>query len=294
MNTISTTPTILLTGATGKVGTYLTRQLAQQGIPFRAMVRNREDVPKLSSLPGAEVVLGDFDHPDSLRQAVAGIESAFLLTNSTAKAAQQQITFTDIAAGAGVKQLVKLSQYKADAASPVRFLRYHAAVEAHIKASGMAYTFLRPNLFMQGFLLFKDNIIHQGKFFAPAGSAKVSVVDARDIAAVAAQVLVTQHWNNRVLDITGPEALSHEEIAAILSAITGRHIRYIDVTPEDMLQAVLSLGFPVWQAEGLIEDYAHYARGEAAAVSSTVQLVTGKPARSFAAFIADHAAYFKS
>ncbi|SHK94495.1 Uncharacterized conserved protein YbjT, contains NAD(P)-binding and DUF2867 domains [Chitinophaga jiangningensis] len=292
MNTVKTQATILLTGATGKIGTQLAKLLSEQGIPFRAMVRNAQDTAKFSSLNGVEVVVGDFDNPDSLRQAVAGMHSAFLLTNSTASAEQQQITFANIAAEAGVKHLVKLSQYKADAASPVRFLRYHAAVEAHIAASGMTYTFLRPNLFMQGFLLFRDSIIHKGQFFAPAGNAKVSLVDVQDIAAVAAWVLTTTHWHNQVLDITGPESLSHYELAEMLSVVTGKSIRYIDVPPADMLQAVLSLGFPQWQAEGLIEDYAHYARGEAAAVSNAVQQVTGRPARSFAEFISDNAGYF--
>ena len=293
MNTEKTHATILLTGATGKIGTVLANMLAEKGIPFRAMVRNAADAARFSHMKGAEVIVGDFDNPDSLRHAVAGIQSAFLLTNSTASAERQQITFTDIAAAAGVKHLVKLSQYKADAASPVRFLRYHAAVEAYIAASGMAYTFLRPNLFMQGFLLFRDSIIHKGQFYAPAGNAKVSVVDVRDIAAVAATALTSNRWYNKVLDITGPESLTHYELAGILSEVTGKAVRYIDVAPEDMLQAVLSLGFPEWQAEGLMEDYAHYARGEAAGISNAVQEVTGKAARSFVEFVKDHAGYFK-
>ena len=139
-------PTILVTGATGNIGTELTKLLAAQGVPFRAMVRNPHDQPAqaLRALPGAEVVAGDFNDAASLDRALAGIERAFLLTNSTAQAEAQQLSFVAAARQAGVHHLVKQSQWAAAAGSPVRFLRYHAAVEQAIRASGLAYTFLRP------------------------------------------------------------------------------------------------------------------------------------------------------
>jgi uncharacterized protein YbjT (DUF2867 family) len=284
---------ILLTGATGNIGTTLAKQLSAQGIPFRAMVRTTDDAARaLHALPGADVVTGDFNNPDSVAKALQGIDKTFLLTNSSEQAEKLQSDFVEVARQSGVQHIVKLSQLHADAQSPVRFLRYHAAVEEKIRNAGIDFTFLRPNLFMQGLLGFRDPIIHQGKFFATAGDAPISLVDIRDIAAVAALALTTPGHNGKIYDITGPESLTHPELAAQLSTALGRTISYVNVTPDQLLQALLQVGFPLWQAEGLIEDYAHYARGEAASVSPVVQQLTGQAPRSFGHFLQDYAAMF--
>ena len=151
---------ILITGATGNIGTALTKQLAAQGIAFRALVRS----PK--HIAGADTVIGDMSDKDSLIKALQGVEKAFLLTNSSEEAEQLQSNFVAAAAIAGVKHIVKLSQFAASKHSPVRFMRYHAAIEEKIMQSGMAYTFLRPNLFMQGLLGFADLIKHTHQFYA--------------------------------------------------------------------------------------------------------------------------------
>lgn len=188
--------------------------------------------------------------------------------------------------------LVKLSQFAANADSPVRFLRYHAAVEAAIKASGIAYTFLRPNLFMQGLLNFKSTIAKQNAFCVAAGDAKVSVVDVRDIAAVAVAALTGAGHDGQIYTLTGPQALTHTEMAASLSTATGRQITFVDVPPDAMRDALLKAGFPAWQAEGLLEDYAHYRRNEASAIESGVQDAISKAPRSFEEFAHDYASAF--
>lgn len=284
---------ILITGATGNIGTTLAKQLSAQGIPFRAMVRTTDDQARaLHALPGADVVIGDFNDPGSVAKALQGIEKAFLLTNSSEHTEKLQSDFVAVARQSGVQHIVKLSQLHAHAQSPVRFLRYHAAVEEKIRQSGMDYTFLRPNLFMQGLLGFRDPIMQQGKFFATAGDAAISLVDIRDIAAVAALALTTPGHASKIYDITGPESLTHAELAAKLSTALERPIHYINVTSEQLLQALLQVGFPLWQAEGLIEDYAHYARGEAAAISPVVQQLTGQAPRNFDGFLQDYAPLF--
>lgn len=177
---------ILITGATGTIGTALTQQLSAQNIPFRAMVRSRSRAGALAELPNVELVIGDFNDEASTKNSLQGVERAFLLTGSSAQAQAEQSTFVDVAKRVGTRHIVKLSQWAADLDSPVRFLRYHAAVEQKIKEAGIAYTFLRPNLFMQGLLGFGETIANQGKFFANIGDAKISIADVRDIAAVAA------------------------------------------------------------------------------------------------------------
>jgi uncharacterized protein YbjT (DUF2867 family) len=132
-------------------------------------------------------------------------------------------------------------------------LHYHAVVEEAISASGMTFTNLRPNLYMQGLLGFRFSIISEGRFFAPAGDARVSIVDVRDIAAVAAAALTASGHEGETYDVTGPEALTHAEMASQLSETLGRRISFVDVSEAAMRDALLSLGMPEWQVDGLIE-----------------------------------------
>lgn len=285
--------TILITGATGNIGKELIARLSAQGIPFKAMVRSIEKAKDLEKLPGITLVQGNFDDPHSLNTALHGIEKAFLLTNSSEQAEAQQITFVQAAKSAGVRHIVKLSQWAANVHSPVRFLRYHAAVEAAVKETGIAYTFLRPNLFMQGLLGFRDVIRSGHKFFASAGDAKISLIDVRDIAAVAAVVLTGDGHENKTYDLTGPASLTHHQLADVFSQVLGHQITFVDVPAPAMKEALLGAGFPEWQADGLLEDYTHYRLNEAAEVLPTVAEVTGHPPHTFEQFVTDHAFLFR-
>lgn len=282
---------ILVTGATGSNGTEIVKLLAARGIPVRAMVRNPERAKEIT-LPGVEIVAGDFDRPETLDAALTGVERAFLLTPSSERAEAQQRSFVEAAKRVGTAHLVKLSQFAANPDSPVRFLRYHAAIEAAIQEAGITYTFLRPNLFMQGLLNFQSTIATQNAFYAAAGDALVSMIDVRDIAAVAMAALTEEGHEGKIYELTGPRALTHAEAADELSAVLGRRISFVDIPPEEMREAVLNVGFPVYQADGLLEDYAHYRRGEAATVSTAVQDVTGKPPRDFTEFARDFSPAF--
>ena len=283
---------ILVTGATGTNGREVLKALAARGVAARAMIRSSDKPAKLPD--GVEPVAGDFDDDASLSQALAGVERAFLLTPSTERAEEQQKRFVGAAARAGVRRIVKLSQFAASAESPVRFLRYHAAVEAAIQQSGMAWTFLRPNLFMQGLLQLAGMIRDKGMFAAPIGDERVSVVDVRDNAAVAAAALTEDGHAGETYTLTGPEALTHAEMAAKLSAATGREIAFADASEDEMRHAMAAVRMPGWQIEGLIEDYAHYHRGEAAVIATGVRDATGRDARAFDGFARDYADAFKT
>ena len=178
---------ILVTGATGNTGRAIVDALVERGAPVRAMVRTDADRGKLQA--GVEVVVADFNETAAVAAALDGAERAYLVTPSSEQAEEQQKRFADLAAKAGTRHLVVLSQLGSEDHSPVRFLRYHAAVEQHVRELGIAYTFLRPNLYFQGLLTFAGSISTEGKFFAPIGDATVSAVDVRDIAAVAAVAL---------------------------------------------------------------------------------------------------------
>lgn len=244
----SFTHAVLVTGPTGNTGSALLRLLENRGVAVRAMVRDERAQARLGKT-GASVVIGNFDDEDSIRTALDGVESAYLVTPSSSEAEAQQIRFAELAAAAGVRHLVKLSQLAANEASPVRFLHYHAAIERRIRELGIGYTFLRPNLYFQGLLGFASTIAKEGRFFAPIGEARVSAVDVRDIAGVAAAALNEPGHIGKTYTITGPVA----------------------VTPEAFADTLRKFGMPEWQVDGLIEDYAHYARGEAAEVHPTVR-----------------------
>jgi uncharacterized protein YbjT (DUF2867 family) len=282
---------ILVTGATGNIGTPLVAELASRGVPVRALVRDRARAAAIA-LPGVDLVEGDFSRPESIEPALAGVERLFLLIPSSADVEVQQCQVVDLARRGGVQHLVKLSQLAADVHAPGRFQRYHAVVEQHVRESGMAWTFLRPNLFMQGLLMLRSSIAAEGAFYVSAGDARVSLVDVRDIAAVAAHVLTEPGHAGKTYALSGPQALTHAEVASGLSDALGRSISYVDIPPEVMRQGLLGYGVPAWQADGIVEDYAHYRRGEAADVTTTVHDLTGCDARPFSQFARDCAAAF--
>jgi uncharacterized protein YbjT (DUF2867 family) len=280
---------ILVTGATGNTGRAIVAELVRRGAPVRAMVRAEADRGKLPA--GVAVAVADFDDPAAIATALRGTRRAYLVTPSSERAEAQQQGFADLAAQAGVGHLVVLSQLAADEKSPVRFLRYHAAAERHIEDLGIGYTFLRPNLFFQGLLPFAPVIAAEGRFYAPIGDARVSAVDVRDIAAVAAAALTETGHEGATYTITGPEAITHADMAAALTSALGRDVAFADVPPE-MFAGSLRGILPPWQIDGLLEDYAHYRRGQAAAVSPAVEKITGKRATDIRQFARDYAQAF--
>jgi uncharacterized protein YbjT (DUF2867 family) len=283
-----TTPsTVLVLGAHGTVGSALVPDLQARGITVRTLIR---DAAK--SVGGAENVVGDLADDDAVTTALDGVDAAFLNRPSAENAAALQTRFADLAQQAGVKRLVVLSQYAASPDSPVRFLRWHADVEQHVRRIGLAATILRPNLYLQSLLGLRDTIA-QGWFGAPIAEAAVSAIDTRDVAAAAAAALADPATAGRTYTLTGPRAITHAQIAEALSAAIGRPIAFKDVPPEQFAAALDGV-LPPWQIAGLIEDYAHYARGEAGEVHTGVQDLTGRPARDVTQFATDHAAAFSA
>ncbi len=269
---------ILVTGATGSNGSELTKLLAARGVPVRAMVRSREGAKAVAALPGVELALGDFDDAASVEHALQGVEKAFLLTNSTERAEARQFAFVDAARRGGMKHVVKLSQFAADENSPVRFLRYHAAVERAIVESGMAYTFLR---------LLAAEPLHAGAARVPrAHRVAGPVLRGRRRREGQRRGRARQRRRGRRgADRARPRrpdlrphragSADARRDGASLSDAVGRPIAFVDVPPEAMRSALLGAGRPPWQADGLIEDYAHYRRGEASAVAPGVRDATG-------------------
>lgn len=283
---------ILLTGGTGTTGREIVRELAAAGAKqVRALVRNAEKAAFIREA-GFEVVEGDFDRPETLEAALAGAERALLLTAPDPRTVEHQRGFIEAAKRAGTRHVVKLSAIGADASAPDGFGRWHGQAEDLLKASGLAWTMLRPNTFMQNLLGQARAIADEGVIYQPVGDARASFVDARDIAAVAARALVEEGHEGKSYVVTGPEALSYGEVAEKLSAATGRPVRYVSITPGEFRAGALAAGLPEWLADALAVLNENFAAGDLSQVTNVVREVGGREPRTFDEFARDHAGAF--
>ena len=278
---------ILVTGSTGKVGGGLIRELAAMGVPARAMVHTPEKAGAMRR-EGVEVAIGDFEAPETVDAALRGVERAFLLTPPDPRQPEWEKNFVQAAKRAGVRHVVKQSAQGADADSPMRIGRIHGECERLLEGSGMAWTFLRANLFMQTTLAFAPQVAAERRFFAPLAEAKTSMIDARDVAAVAARALSEERHEGKAHDLTGPEAISHRDVAGKLSAVLGRPVEHVEVSFEDAREAMVGSGMPQWLADALIELYEVRQAGYMAGVTSAVAEIIGQEPRSYEDFARDH------
>jgi len=276
---------ILVTGASGTVGSEVVKVLGGSGAKFRAGYRSRpQNVPK-----GVESVALDFDEPETIRPALAGVDTVFLL--STMVDPERKVV--DEAKRAGVKRIVKLSVYGAGEEG-FTFARWHRAVERHIEASGVPWTFLRPAGFMQNFFNYMGETIRkESAFYSSAGDGAGAHVDARDIGAVAGRVLTGKGHDGKAYELTGPQALTYAQAAEILSRVLGREIRYVPITHEQHKQGALAAGMPPVYVDALVDLDRYVAEGRMTAVTAAVRSLTGRDPIRFEQFAKDYADKFR-
>ncbi|HEY8796730.1 MAG TPA: SDR family oxidoreductase [Candidatus Dormibacteraeota bacterium] len=284
---------ILITGATGLNGSELVRRLSAKGIPSRALVRNPAKAQILASLPNVEVVEGDMARPDSLTEALRGIERAMLISSSDPTMIETQSSFIDAARRAGVRHVVKLSGIIPELDSPFRFARMHAEIEQRLEDSGLAYTHLRAGEFMPSYFRQVPSIVARGIMALPMADARIASVDIGDLAEVAIVVLTTSGHEGKTYPLTGPESLTMAEVAEKLSAAIGKTIRYVDVPHEEAKAARLAAGMPPYLAEGLDELLAERRRGKESKVWPTIEEVFGLKPTRFDEFARQNAAIFR-
>jgi uncharacterized protein YbjT (DUF2867 family) len=271
----------LVIGGRSRTGQELIRLLVAADVPVRALTRSSE-----SPLEGVGNVPGDLSKPSTLSEAMDGADRVFLLCGTAHDEAAWLRNAIDAAAAAGVGHLVMSSILGSDPASASRFNRHHGEADAHLAASGVPYTVLRPNMYMHNVTqMWPPQIGPDGNYYAPAGDARLSAVDARDVAAVAFSVLGAPDAHlGRSYDLTGPAALSFAECCAQLGSHLGRSVSYVAVPDEAAREAMLSAGLPRWMVDGLIELFQDYRRsgtsGYAAAVSGSVEEITGRAPRT--------------
>src|SRR5438067_3203631 len=283
---------ILVSGATGTAGKELVLQLANLGSPVKALVR---DMAKAAPFRGkcVHVEVGDFNEPASLEEAFKTVDRALLLPANNANQVEQERTFIDAAKRAGVQHIVKFSALGAnDPNSGSRIIRWHAEAEDYLEASGLAWTHLRPGMFMQNLLGSAASIAGESALYAPLGDMRVALVDVRDIAAVALKALTERGHEGKAYTITGPEALTYSEVAEKLTAALGKPVRYVDVPPEQFKQALLNAGMPDWYADALLEIFEHVAKPLGSEVTNVVAEIAKKTPITFDQFARDYIAAF--
>ena len=283
---------ILVTGATGRVGGEVVRLLAARGAPVRAFVRGAH----ADGGPAVEVAHGDFARPETLEPALEGVERVFLASSQDPRQAELQGNVVEAAARAGVKRIVKLSGIAASVAPAARTAigRAHWETEQQIERSGIAFTLLRPNLYMQSLLEWSAPLARQtGVLAAPMGDAPIAMVDARDVAAVAVAALVDTADRSAVYEVSGPRAISYPYLAERVSAATGTRIRYVHMSQPLARRAMMRMGRPDWYADHILEIARLFGIGAGATTTQVVQQVTGNPPRTIDGFLAEQADSFR-
>ena len=291
------TETILITGATGTVSSEVVKQLSAKGenIIVKAAARSATD-NTFENLNRVQVVQLDYDKPDSLAVALKGVDKLFLLTPFQSNMVDLTSNLVSEAKKAKVKYIAKQSVMGADAEPGITPGRLHRQAEKIIEESGIPFTFLRPNFFMQNFVNYYSNLIRsQGAFYMPAGDAKVSFVDVRDIAAIAVHALTSTNGKHegKAHNITGGEALSHGQAAEILSKAVGKKINYVNVTDQDARKGMKDMSMDEWTIKSMIELFEITRAGYVSEISPIVEQVTGNKPITFSQFAKDYAGAFK-
>jgi uncharacterized protein YbjT (DUF2867 family) len=285
--------TILITGATGTVGRHLITELLEQAIPVRALVR---DSGRARSTFGGQVdlVAAEFADRKGIAAAMAGIEQVYVVTPNHPQQVEWETNVIDAAAAAGVRRIVKQSTVGAEIGSPLEFWDAHGRLESHLRSVGVPSVVLRANFFMTNLLMSARSVREAGAMFLPAAGAKVAMVDPRDIAHAAAAVLADHTIGDASFDLTGPDAVTFDDVAAALSEATGRIVGFVPVPDEAARAQLLETGMPEWFAANLVTLFGLMREGAAAPVADGVRALTGREPTTLSTFVDDNLAAFSA
>lgn len=283
---------ILITGANGTVGGAVLAEVAQSGQKHRAMYRSKEDAAKAPS--GTEAVVADFGDKASLAAALRGVETVCLVCSPIPQLVQLEGNMIEACEAAGVRRIV-LNSAMGAADYPKSFPSWHRQVEDKLTATKMAHCILRPNSFHQNILAFyAPSIRAQGAFYSGMGNARVSFLDVRDIAAVAAKALFGGEHDGKTYELNGPEAVTYTQLADKISRQAGVAAQYVDIPLDAQRKAMLDQGMPEWQVTALLDLQAYYTGGQGGSTDGLLAKLLGRPPVTLDQFLSDNAAEFRA
>jgi len=287
--------TILITGATGTVGSETVKALAGDDVRVRAGVHSLIKGDRFRDLPNVEMVHLDFHDANSLKAAFTGVTRVFLITPFTEDQVKIGKLLIDYAKEVGVKQVVRLSAIGADAEPGIQLGRWHREIEKYLEESGLPFTILRPSSFMQNFVHYNAaSVRNEDKIYMPLGKGKVGYIDVRDIAEVARIVLTSSEEHlNKIYELTGAAAITVNDVAHAITQATNRLIVYVDVPEEVAAAAMTQNHMPDWMVAAMMELHGTAKAGYADKITDTVEKITGLQARSINDFAEDCCAAFQ-
>jgi uncharacterized protein YbjT (DUF2867 family) len=286
--------TFLITGASGNVGKAVIQALKNCPFKIRAAVQSSSSLDAFRA-QGIDAIQMDFADPSSIRAALQDVSAAFFMVPMVPSMVELAANFIQAAQEVKLPFIARLSGFGADLAAPIELLQKHGQIDQMLKESALPAAILRPNSFMQNFSTLNVRSIQtENKIYLPLGEGKASYIDVRDIAAVVVEMfLKPEAYQDKTFDLTGPEALSCAQIAAILSETLNTPNSYIDLPAETAAAAMRQAGVPEWGVKVVSELYGQMKAGHASAVSSAVETITGQKAIPFQQFAREHAHVFK-
>ena len=283
---------VLITGATGRVGSALLDRLSDADVKLRVLSHDESKAQSLRSR-GVEVIEGDFLKPESLGPALDQVTAVFLATPIHPEQITQATNVIEAAKDSGAApRIVRLSVHQASHQAPTRNSRQHAVIEDTLASSGLPYTVLRPQSFMQNTLMAAWTIATQGKIYQPMKDGRLGMIDARDIGAVAARVLTEEGHEGQTYTLTGPAAISFHDVARILSGILGREVSYLSVSLDKAKETMLARGLSEWLADTLTEYANAHRAGYSDWTTDDVERLTDYRATPYQQFAKDFAMVF--
>jgi uncharacterized protein YbjT (DUF2867 family) len=279
---------VLVTGATGNTGSLLVPALLRAGVDVRILVRDEAKAKPLKDL-GAEVVLGDLDKPETILPAVKNVDKIYLLTWNGETQLQQAINVIDAAKKSGNPHIVRHSMWGSENS---RIIKQGYKIDEILKASGLPWTILKPTFYMQNTMMAAQTISSDGVIYWDMKDGKLGMIDVRDIADAAFAVITGKGHEGKEYILTGPEAISFNDVAKIFSNVLDTEIKYVSVPGEAALQSMVGMGLPEWIAKGYVELSEGFSENFANSTTRNVEILTGHPSRSFEQFASDFARVF--
>ena len=281
---------IMVTGATGTIGKEVVKELRGMDARFRVVARDPEKARKL--LGDVQIVRGDLGDRGSLDAAFEGGTKLFLLGPGSPTQVADQHNAIEAAKAAGITHVVRSSAFVSDTESTVPLGRWHGQTDEELRRSGLKWTILQPEAFMQNLLGSVGTIKQQGAIYGTSKDGKIAMIDARDIARVAAHALVDSEHEGKTYVLSGPEAVDYAQVAETFSHVLGRPVKYVDLPPEQARLGMLGTGLPEWLVDILLGLSSIYAAGRGAQVTDAVEHVGGAKPRTIAEFVRDHVLAF--